>query len=791
MDKDIKTMNLEMPMFVLRGLTVFPKMVLFFDISRERSSHALEDVLRGEQTVFLAAQREPSEDEPPLDRVYEVGTVSRVCQIFRLPDDTLRVLVEGLYRAKRTEVSGESPVYHAEVERIDDRSSNRVSATRVEALVRRVRDAFEEYAHSTERISAEILSAIERESDPGYLADYVAQNMPVSIDQKQQILEEQRVIKRLEKAAVMLSGECEIVRLEQSIQQRVRQQVGRSHREFYLREQLHIIREELGEEPESEGSGEYRDRIRSLEISDEYIEKLLKEVERLDMMHPSTQEAAVVRTYLDTVLELPWGKSTKDRTDLGRAAKILDKKHYGLEKVKERILEFLAVRKLKPDIGGQVICLVGPPGVGKTSVAMSIAEAMGRKTARLSLGGVQDEAEIRGHRKTYVGAMPGRIMNALGQAGSKNAVLILDEVDKLGHDFRGDPSAALLEVLDTEQNHAFRDHYIEIPFDLSQVLFITTANTVDTIPRPLLDRMEVIELSSYTDEEKIKIATRHLLPKQLEKHGLSSKTMKLSVGAIRELIECYTRESGVRNLEREISSLCRKAAKTIAEGGSDCVHIAARDIEPMLGPHRYKPERRTGHDEVGVVCGLAWTSVGGEILETEVGIVPGSGKVELTGNLGDVMKESARAAITYIRSVADKLGIDPDFHKNRDIHIHFPEGAIPKDGPSAGVTIATAICSALLEAPVRSDVAMTGEITLRGRVLPIGGLREKTMAAYRNGIRTVIIPAENESDLAEIDKTVCSELNFVTVKDTLAVFRTAINFSAAKKSEVKSVDKPA
>ncbi len=763
----------KLPMLVLRGLAVFPKMVLFFDVGREKSAAAIDSALHSpEQLVFLAAQKELGEEDPPLDHVYEIGTVSKICQVFKMPDDTVRVLVEGLYRARRVSAGGSGGHYVAEIEQLDD-PAVRASQNRIQALIRRARDEFEHYAENSPRISQEIVSGVLSAKDPGYLADYIAQNLPVAVEAKQAILEERRAVKRLEQVIAMLGSEAEILELERGIQHRVRHQIGRSHREHFLREQLRVIREELGEEPEGGDQSDYRERIEALHLAPEHTEKLLKELSRLEMMHPASAEASVSRTYLDTVLELPWNSETKDSTDLKKAAKILDKQHYGLDKVKERILEFLAVRRLRPDIGGQVICLVGPPGVGKTSIAMSLASAMGRKTARLSLGGIRDEAEIRGHRKTYVGAMPGRIMNALAQAGSKNAVLILDEVDKLCGDFHGDPSAALLEVLDVEQNHTFRDHYIEIPFDLSQVLFVTTANTLDTIPRPLLDRMEVIELSSYTDEEKMQIAVQYLLPKQLERHGLTSKTMKLDKRAIRDLITCYTRESGVRNLEREIASLCRKAAKQVASG-AESVSVKAKDLEALLGPHKFKPEHRSGRDEIGVVCGLAWTSVGGEILETEVGVVPGSGKIELTGNLGDVMKESARAAISYIRSVAEELGIDPDFHKTKDIHIHFPEGAIPKDGPSAGVTIATAICSALLGAPVRSDVAMTGEITIRGRVLPIGGLKEKTMAAYRNGIKTVVIPEDNASDLAEIDKTVRASLEFVTASTALDVFKAAL-----------------
>ena len=769
---------LRMPMLVLRGLIVFPKMKLHFDVGREKSTKALENSMNEGQYIFLAAQKDISDEDPGAGDIFRTGTVSRVRQILKLPGENIRVFVEGLYRARMMDVEKTDPFFTVQVVKIPEIGGVR-KTPRLEALMRSAIDEFSEYVEVAPRMSPEVMTEVLAIEEPGYLADFITQNMGARHNDKQKILEQANVTKRLEELCKLLESEREILLLEGEIHGRVRESIGGHQREMWLREQLRAIRYELGEEEGSEGeSNDYSEKIRALGLAEEWQSKLLKEADRLRMMHPSSAEYAVIATYLDTVLDLPWHAHTKERLDVKKASALLEAEHFGLKKVKERVLEFLAVRKLAPEIKGQVLCFVGPPGVGKTSIAMSLAKAMNRKIARMSLGGVRDEAEIRGHRKTYVGAMPGRIMSAMRQTGSKNCIILLDEIDKLGNDYRGDPSSALLEVLDAEQNYAFRDHYIEVPFDLSEVLFVTTANTTDTIPRPLLDRMEVIEISSYTDEEKLQIAKRHLVPKQLTKHGLSRKTLRLSDDALREIITCYTRESGVRNLEREIGAVCRKAAAKIASGDAEKVSVNASSIETVLGPKRFKPERRSRQPEVGVVCGLAWTAVGGEILEAEVGVVPGNGKIELTGNLGDVMKESARAAVTYIRGHAVELGIDPEFYKTKDIHLHFPEGAIPKDGPSAGVTITTAIVSALTGAPVRSDVAMTGEISLRGRVLPIGGLREKTMAAYRNGIHTVIIPADNESDLAEIDQTVRGALEFITATEVGTVLRNAIDFSA-------------
>ncbi len=776
-----------MPLLALRGLTVFPNMILHFDVGREKSVKALDSSLKEGQPILLAAQKDIRDEDPTIDEIYKVGTVSEIKQIVRLPGGNVRLLVEGKYRAKIIKAEQTEPHFTVLAEEIEE-TSPRVSAKRIEALMREAQDAFLGYAEVAPRMTPEVITNVRTVEEPGYLADYIAQNIAAKYTDKQEILEQPNKIKRLERLCVLLRRETEILETEIEINTRVREQLGRNQRDYFLREQLRLIQHELGEaEPNDDASG-YEEKIRALGLKKEHEEKLLKELSRLSYVPQNSSEAAVIKTYLDTCLELPWNTTTQDRIDLEKIAKAMDADHYGLEKVKNRILEFMAVKQLAPDIKGQIICLVGPPGVGKTSIAMSLAGAIGRRMSRLSLGGVHDEAEIRGHRRTYVGAMPGRIINAIRQAGSKNALILLDEIDKLGSDYRGDPASALLEVLDSEQNSTFMDHYIEIPFDLSEVLFVTTANTLNTIPRPLLDRMEVIEISSYTDEEKVQIIKRHILPKQMKRHGLSGHTLRVTDGAIREAISCYAKESGVRQLEREIASICRKAAKMIVSGEAKRVTVTAGKIESFLGPRKYKPESMHRRDEIGVVCGLAWTSVGGEILEVEVSVIDGDGRIELTGNLGNVMKESVRIAISCIRSRAKSLGIDPDFHKKKDIHIHFPEGAVPKDGPSAGITVATAIVSALTSAPVYGNIAMTGEISLRGRVLPIGGLREKTMAAYRNGIRTVIIPTDNLSDLEEIDKTVRQAMSFITVDTVDKVFSAAIDFAAASPEPIEECE---
>lgn len=751
------------PALALRGMTVFPNMIVHFDVGRSASIKALERCMTAENTIFMVTQRDLSVENPKLEDLYTVGTVTHVHQLLRLPDGNVRVMAEGVRRGRVLSLGRTEPYFTLEVEELPEEAPVRNSA-RTEALIRQSYELFEQYIDLSPRVTPDVLLSILSSEDPGYIADYIAQNIMMRSGDKQDILEELRPIRRLERMCQHLRREVEVLRLEQSLEEKVRTGINESQRDYYLREQMKVLREELGEEngPDDE-EAEYRQRIAAAKLSPVAAEKLNKEVDRLQKQGFGSAEGAVIRNYLDICLELPWGKSTKDRLSVAAARRVLDADHYGLDKVKERILEFLAVKQLSPQLKGQVLCLVGPPGVGKTSIAMSMAKAMNRKLGRVALGGIHDEAEIRGHRKTYIGAMPGRIIAAVNQAGSCNPVLLLDEVDKLGRDHRGDPSSALLEVLDGEQNSAFRDHYLEMPFDLSDVLFITTANTTDTISRPLLDRMEVIELTSYTDEEKVQIAKRHLLPKELDRHGLKKSQLKVSDSAIRAVIAGYTRESGVRVLERELATLCRKAAMAVVTKDVKCVHITENSLEEYLGIRKYHPERRELDSQVGVVNGLAWTSAGGELLEVEASVIPGSGKLELTGNLGDVMKESAHAALTYIRSRAAQLGLASDFYKTKDVHLHFPEGAVPKDGPSAGVAITVAMVSALTGVKVRRAVAMTGEVTLRGRVLPIGGLKEKSMAALRNGIKTVLIPRENEPDLEEIDQTVRRSLQFVLV----------------------------
>lgn len=776
MESDSK---IQMPALALRGLTIFPSMLLHFDVGRDASIKALDEAMSSGQEVFLVTQRDLAVEAPVQDDLYTVGTTSVVKQILRLPGGTVRVMVEGQARGKLNQLVQTTPYLIAEVEKLPGEAGETRNTPKTEALIRHAYDLFESYAELAPRMSPEVLVRVLASDDPGYIADYIAQNIVMRAGDKQAILEELRPVRRLERLNQILRRELDILELEQDMQNKVRDHLTRSQRDYYLREQLKVIQGELGEgEGGASESSEYRTAIAKAKLPVEVEQKLLKEVGRLEKQPFGSSEATVIRNYLDICLELPWGKRTRERLDVAAAKKVLEAEHFGLEKVKERILEFLAVKKLAPDLKGQIICLVGPPGVGKTSIAASVARATGRKMARISLGGIHDEAEIRGHRKTYVGAMPGRIINAIKQAGSSNPLLLLDEIDKLGTDYRGDPASALLEVLDAEQNSSFRDHFLEVPFDLSEVLFITTANNASTIPRPLFDRMEIIELTSYTDEEKLQIAKRHLLPRELKRHGMRKNQLRISDNAIREVISSYTRESGVRTLERELATICRKTAMKIVSDNVKKIDITGDNLEEFLGVRKYHPERRAASEQVGVVNGLAWTSVGGELLEVEANVVPGNGKIELTGNLGDVMKESAHAALTYIRSRAAQLGIEADFYQKKDIHVHFPEGAVPKDGPSAGITIVVAMVSALTGTAVKRDLAMTGEVTLRGRVLPIGGLREKTMAALRNGIRTVIIPSENVKDLEEIDQTVRASLQFYPVEHVDAVLARALNMEA-------------
>ncbi len=759
---------INMPVLALRGLTIFPGCILSFDVEREISIRALERAMERDQYIFLVAQREIGTGQPGPGDLFPVGTVSVIRQILRVGETSVRVMMEGRSRARLRRLWQTEPYLQGNVEPMAEGRS-RISESQLEALLRQTYANFAEYAALAPRLGEEVAAAVMDDRDPGHLADFIAQNIMLRYQDKQAVLEEIRPVPRLRKVNELLAREAEVLSCEQELEGKIRQEMGEVQRDHIIREQIRLLQQELGEDEDSELT-EYRNRILERGLDEEVERRLLKEVDRLAKQPYSSAEASVIRNYLDVCLEIPWGEETRERASVAAARRILDRDHFGLEKVKERILEFIAVRQINPAAKGQIICLAGPPGVGKTSIAISVAAALNRKLARLSLGGVRDEADIRGHRRTYIGAMPGRIVNAITQSGSMNPLLLLDEIDKMGGDFRGDPASALLEVLDSEQNHAFRDHFLEIPLDLSRVLFITTANTTSTIPRPLLDRMEVIELTSYTDEEKLQIARRYLLPKQMKEHGVARSALRVTDEALRAVITGYTRESGVRSLERQMGKLCRKTAMRLVSGESKRVRVAPENLEDFLGVRRYLPPVLE-QDPVGVVNGLAWTESGGELLEVEVNAMEGAGKLELTGNLGDVMKESAHAALSFIRSRCAQLGIDPEFYKNRDIHIHFPEGAVPKDGPSAGVAITTAVVSALTGRKVRGDVAMTGEVTLRGRVLAIGGLKEKTMAAKRSGIRTVLIPKENRRDLAEIDPVVRESLRFVaaeTIDEVLA-----------------------
>ena len=777
------TMNF--PVLALRGLTVFPELTLSFDVEREISIYALDCAMESDRELFLVTQREIGVAEPREEDLYEVGTVCRIIQILRTSETTVRVIVEGIQRARLHRLWQIKPFLQANVELLEEDFPGKRTA-RVEALLRQTYAIIGEYQSLAPNIGDEIVAAVLDEQDPGALADYIAQNITLRHQDRQRVLEQLHPIRRLELVNEILTHEMDVLSLEKEMERKVRERVAHVQRDMILREQVKVLQHELGDEGDEEIE-EYTAKVRALKLDEETEKKLFKEIGRLEKQPFGSAEASVIRNYLDVCLDMPWGKRTRDRADVEKARAILDREHFGLDKVKERILEFIAVRQINPDAKGKILCLVGPPGVGKTSIAISVAKAMNRKLSRLSLGGVRDEADIRGHRKTYIGAMPGRIIDALIRAKSMNPLLVLDEIDKLANDMRGDPASALLEVLDSEQNYAFRDHFLEIPVDLSGVMFITTANTLDTIPRPLLDRMEVIELSSYTDEEKVEIARRHLLPKQLKEHGLKKSQLRLSDSALRTVIAGYTKESGVRVLERQIGKLCRKTAMQLVTGDVKRVDITDKNLKDFLGVIRYQENIHITRDEIGVVNGLAWTEVGGEILQVEVNVMDGTGKLELTGNLGTVMQESAKAALSCLRSRAGELGIEKEFYKTKDIHIHFPEGAVPKDGPSAGIAITTAMLSALTGRKVRGDVAMTGEVTLRGRVLPIGGLKEKTMAALRNGVTTVIIPKENEKDLEEIDQTVRRALKFVTVETVDAVFATAFAKEAAAAVEHMTV----
>lgn len=769
MDKNLKIL----PLIPLRGITIFPYMVIHFDVGREKSILALEEAMLVDQKIFLVSQKEAKVEEPEEEDIYTMGTICNIKQILKLPGDTVRVLVEGESRGRLEKYIEKSPFFKAEVEILEDDECDKTN--KCEALVRSVRKAFDDYTKLSGSIPVETIVTLEELDNPGRLSDVISSYLMLKQENKQELLELYDVEERLQKLLDILSNEVDILKLERKIGVKVKNKIDKVQKEYYLREQLKAIQEELGEEDEDKKEiTRYKNRITKAKLPKLVKEKALYELDRLKNSGSYSAEGGVIRTYLDWILDLPWNAETKDNLDIKSARMVLEKEHYGLEDVKDRIIEYLAVKKMSNSLRGPILCLVGPPGVGKTSIARSIAHALNRNFVRMSLGGVRDEAEIRGHRKTYIGAIPGRIVYGMKQAKSKNPLFLLDEIDKMSNDFKGDPADALLEVLDAEQNSTFRDHYLELEFDLSKVLFITTANSLETIPRPLLDRMEVIEVSGYTSEEKFHIAKDHLLPKKLKEHEVDNSKIKISDSSMYFVIENYTRESGVRSLERKISSLIRKSIAEMIEKDKTKIIVNTNKVKSYLGPELFTYEKADKEDKVGVVMGMAWTGYGGDTLPVEVTVMSGTGKLELTGQLGDVMKESARAGYSYVRANANKYGIDEEFYKNKDIHIHVPEGAVPKDGPSAGVTMITAIISALSGKKVRYNVAMTGEITLTGRVLAIGGLKEKSLAAYRAGIDTVIIPKENEKDLLKIPKTIKGKLSFILADNIDTVLEHAL-----------------
>ncbi len=765
-------MVLELPLLPLRGVLVFPDMVVPLQVGREKSVSALNEAMKGERLIALSTQREMRVDDPSPGDIYEIGVVARIKKMARSSDGTLKVVFEGQYRCQILDYVQHEPHFRVQVRAIPE---PRVRTPRTEALMGTLVHQYEKYVKLSKKVPSEALVTVINIDEPGRLADMIAAYLLIKPEDKQEILETFSLDERLERVTGILRREMELLELEKRINVRVRKQMEKAQKEYYLREQMKAIQKELGERDDQASEGEeYRAKIKEKDLPEEVAEKALAEVERLEKMPPMAAEAVVVRSYLDWLLALPWKEETQDRLDIEEAERILDEDHYGLKKVKERILEYLAVRQIAEQIKGPILCLVGPPGVGKTSLAKSVARAMGRKFVRVSLGGVRDEAEIRGHRRTYVGSMPGRIIQGMKQAGTRNPVFLLDEIDKLSSDFRGDPASALLEALDPEQNQSFSDHYIELSYDLSRVMFITTANVTATIPRPLLDRMEVITLPGYTEEEKVAIARRHLIPKQLKEHGLDPDTLSISENALRTIIRRYTREAGVRNVEREIASICRKAAKAVVKDGRKKVRVTTQNLPSFLGQPRYRYGTAESREEVGVAMGLGWTETGGDVMPIEVTVMPGSGKLLLTGKLGEVMQESGQAAMSYVRSKAARFGVDGGFYQKTDIHVHVPEGAIPKDGPSAGITMACALVSTLTQRPVRNDVAMTGEITLRGKVLPIGGVKEKVLAAHRAGITTLILPLENEKDLEDVPANVRRQMEFVFVESMEEVLEVAL-----------------
>ena len=775
-----KKNELTMPVLALRGLMVFPHMVLHFDVGRTKSVAALEKAMTEDQHIFLVAQKDAEVEDPALEDLCHVGTIATVKQVMNLPGDSIRVLVEGEQRGELRAITQEEPCLLGDIRPVEDASIG--ENVELQALVRATQDYFEEYAKASQRVSQETVNSVRDVDAPEQIADIIAANVLTRVEDRQKILEELNLSQRLESLCGILARETELVGVEKQVQARIKKQIEKNQKDYYLREHIKAIQNELGD-TDSTDVDDLRERMEKTPLNEEARQKCEKELERLSRMAPGTPEIGVSRTYIEWILDLPWGKTTPDNLDLKRARKVLAENHYGLDKVKERIIEYLAVLRMKKDMKGPILCFVGPPGVGKTSIVRSIAKAVGRKFVQMSLGGVRDEAEIRGHRRTYIGAIPGRIIAGMKQAGTMNPVFLFDEIDKMSSDMRGDPASAMLEVLDAEQNNAFRDHYMELPFDLSQVMFITTANSVDTIPGPLLDRMEIIEVPSYTEEEKLQIAKRHLLPKQIEAHGLQPKAVRMSDKVMRELIEGFTREAGVRTLERTIAKVVRKAAVTMLDTDVTEVTVNSNVLHQYLGAARYTREMPEKEPRIGVVNGLAYTTVGGEMLEVECAVMPGKGTLQLTGQLGDVMKESAEAAFTWVRAHSRELRLKDDFYKDKDIHIHVPEGAVPKDGPSAGVTMTTALVSVLTGNPVRQDVAMTGEITLRGRVLPIGGLKEKSLAAYRAGIRVLIIPKENVKDLEEIPPHVLSQFRVVTAEQIEDVLKNALVKQPGKESD--------
>jgi len=763
-----------LPLLPVRDVVVYPYMILPLFVGREISIAAVDHALSGDRLIFLATQKEVGDEDPEPEAIYEVGTVAMIMRMLKLPDGRVKILVQGLTKGRITEYLSARPYYSVRLERITEPADAEASLE-TEAMIRTIKEQLNKIVSLGKVISPEVMVIVENMQDSGSLADLVASNIGLKVEDAQKLLEIFDPIERLKRVNELLNKESELLDMQARIQSAAKEEMGKSQREYYLREQLRAIQQELGEtDARAEEIAELRKSIEAAKMPEPVEKEALKQLGRLEQMHPDAAESGMLRTFLDWMVELPWSKSTRDSLEIKKAKKILDEDHYYLDKIKERILEFLAVRKLKKTSKGPILCFVGPPGVGKTSLGKSIARSMGRKFVRISLGGVRDEAEIRGHRRTYVGALPGRILQGLKQAGSNNPVFMLDELDKLGSDFRGDPSSALLEVLDPEQNFMFSDHYINLPFDLSKVMFIATANQMDTIPGPLRDRMEVISLAGYTEEEKLQIAKRYLVPRQTKENGISAKYITLTDEAVKSVISKYTRESGLRNLEREIGSICRKVARRVAEGEKRHFSVNATAVHKYLGPPRYLREEEMDKNEIGVVTGLAWTPVGGEILYVEAIIMQGKGGLTLTGQLGDVMKESVQAALSWIRAKEMELGLAEDFFHTSEIHVHVPAGAIPKDGPSAGVTMATALVSALTKIPVRKDVAMTGEITLRGKVLPIGGLKEKILAAVRAGVTTIIIPEQNRKDLEDVPKNILKKVTIVSVKEIDDVLRVAL-----------------